>query len=278
MIRPLESLLTNFKRVVVKDSAVNAVCYGAKLMIPGLLRYEADIEVNEEVVLMTTKGEAIAIGIAMMSTVDLASCDHGVVAKVKRCIMNRDLYPRRWGLGPKAQEKKKMVKKGELDKYGKAIDGVTPANWSSNYVDYNAADAQEGGLVATQPAAPAAVEKIEVDGAADDKKRKRESVGASAQPEAAVESEADKKVRLYCARRHHIGLLLTRSRKSPRRSRPRTVSSVKRRQRSVQHVKLKRRPKRPANPLHSDPLALLLASRLGHLVPTFRLYVHLWNS
>jgi len=27
------------KRLVVKDSAVNAVCYGAKLMLPGLLRY-----------------------------------------------------------------------------------------------------------------------------------------------------------------------------------------------------------------------------------------------
>lgn len=56
VIRPLESLLTGYKRIVVKDSAVNAVCYGAKLMIPGLLRYEADIAVNEEVVLMTTKG------------------------------------------------------------------------------------------------------------------------------------------------------------------------------------------------------------------------------
>jgi len=55
-IRPLECLLIGYKRVVVKDSAVNAVCYGAKLMIPGLLRYEADISVHEEVVLMTTKG------------------------------------------------------------------------------------------------------------------------------------------------------------------------------------------------------------------------------
>jgi len=55
-IRPLESLLVSYKRIVVKDSAVNAVCYGAKLMIPGLLRYEADISLNEEVVLMTTKG------------------------------------------------------------------------------------------------------------------------------------------------------------------------------------------------------------------------------
>jgi H/ACA ribonucleoprotein complex subunit 4 len=37
---------------------------------------------------MTTKGEAIAIGIAQMTTVELSTCDHGVVAKVKRCIMD----------------------------------------------------------------------------------------------------------------------------------------------------------------------------------------------
>ena len=126
-----------YKRIVVKDSAVNAVCYGAKLMIPGLLRYEADIAVNEEVVLMTTKGEAIALAIAQMSTVELATCDHGVVAKVKRCIMERDTYPRRWGLGPKALEKKKLVKEGKLSKYGEKIDGVTPAEWSKDYVDYS---------------------------------------------------------------------------------------------------------------------------------------------
>lgn len=39
VISPLESLLTTYKRIVVKDSTVNAICYGAKLMIPGLLRY-----------------------------------------------------------------------------------------------------------------------------------------------------------------------------------------------------------------------------------------------
>ena len=141
VIRPLESLLTTYKRIVVKDSAVNAVCYGAKLMIPGLLRYgmqlsyramqrqnvdifaESGIEVHEEVVLMTTKGEAIALGIAQMSTVELSTCDHGVVAKVKRCIMERDLYPRRWGLGPVALEKKKMKSDGKLDVSKPSIDG-----------------------------------------------------------------------------------------------------------------------------------------------------------
>lgn len=46
---PLEAVLTTYKRLVVKDSAVNAICYGAKLMLPGLLRYENGIEVGDEV-------------------------------------------------------------------------------------------------------------------------------------------------------------------------------------------------------------------------------------
>lgn len=66
MVRPLEVLLIKHKKIVVKDSAVNAICYGAKLMIPGLLRFSDGIEVGEEVVLMTTKGEAIAVGIAQV--------------------------------------------------------------------------------------------------------------------------------------------------------------------------------------------------------------------
>lgn len=44
---------------------------------------------------MTTKGEAIALGIAQMTTSVMATCDHGCVAKIKRVIMERDTYPRR---------------------------------------------------------------------------------------------------------------------------------------------------------------------------------------
>ncbi|KIM85392.1 hypothetical protein PILCRDRAFT_817402 [Piloderma croceum F 1598] len=174
VIRPLECLLVSYKRIVVKDSAVNAVCYGAKLMIPGLLRYETDISLNEEVVLMTTKGEAIALAIAQMSTVELATCDHGVVAKVKRCIMERDTYPRRWGLGPMALQKKKMVKEGKLGKHGEKLEGVTPAEWSRDYVDYNRDQPPAAGSSTMAPALPAAPESstLEVD---KEKKRKRKS-------------------------------------------------------------------------------------------------------
>jgi H/ACA ribonucleoprotein complex subunit 4 len=136
VIMPLEVLLTNYKRIVVKDSAVNAICYGAKFMIPGLLRFADGIELNDEVVLMTTKGEAIAIAVAQMTTAVMATVDHGVVAKIKRVIMERDVYPRRWGLGPMAQRKKSMIKEGTLDKHGKPND-KTPKNFLESYKDFS---------------------------------------------------------------------------------------------------------------------------------------------
>jgi len=54
VISPLESLLTTYKRVVVKDSAVNAVCYGAKLMIPGLLRYGMFCLASQTIIVLLT--------------------------------------------------------------------------------------------------------------------------------------------------------------------------------------------------------------------------------
>ena len=156
VVKPLEILLKGYKRIVVKDSAVNAICYGAKLMVPGLLRFADDIGVNEEVVLMTTKGEAIAVAVAQMTTSVMATVDHGVVAKIKRVIMERDTYPRRWGLGPVAQKKKAMVAAGLLDKHGKPNE-KTPAGWRSAYVDMaTTATSSAGAAAAAAAEAPPA--------------------------------------------------------------------------------------------------------------------------
>ncbi|KAK7412138.1 hypothetical protein VNO78_03586 [Psophocarpus tetragonolobus] len=163
VVMPLEILLTSYKRLVVKDSAVNAICYGAKFMIPGLLRFENDIEVGEEVVLMTTKGEAIALGIAEMTTAVMATCDHGIVAKIKRVVMDRDTYPRKWGLGPRASMKKRLISEGKLDKHGKPND-KTPQEWLRNLVLPTGGDS----VIAGMAAAPEPLH-----GDAEGKKRKK---------------------------------------------------------------------------------------------------------
>lgn len=174
VIMPLEVLLTSYKRLVVKDSAVNAICYGAKLMIPGLLRFENEIENGEEVVLMTTKGEAIALGIAEMTTAVMATCDHGVVAKIKRVVMDRDTYPRKWGLGPRASMKKKMVAEGLLSKHGKPNDN-TPAEWLRNVVLPTGGDAMVAGhAAATHPVPPEEDDVVLVQNEKKKKKHKDE--------------------------------------------------------------------------------------------------------
>lgn len=124
---------------------------------------------------ISTLGEAIALAIAQMSTVDLATCDHGVVAKVKRCIMERDTYPRRWGLGPVALRKKKMVKDGKLGKHGEKLDGVTPAEWNRDYIDYTRDEQAAQSLPAPPPAPAATAEAGPSHKEEKDKKRKRKS-------------------------------------------------------------------------------------------------------
>ena len=128
VIMPLEVLLVGYKRIVVKDTSVNAICYGAQLMLPGVLRYEEGIEIGKEVVLITTKGEAIALAVAQMTTSVIATCDHGTVAKIKRVIMDREVYPKKWGKGPYALKKQQFIKEGKLDQYGRATE-TTPENW-----------------------------------------------------------------------------------------------------------------------------------------------------
>jgi len=172
VIKPLESLLISHKRIIMKDSAVNAVCYGAKILLPGVLRYDDGIEINEQIVIVTTKGEAVALAIAQMTTAVMSTCDHGVCAKIKRVIMERDTYPRKWGLGPIASKKKVMIKDGLLDKYGKVND-KTPKDWLKKL---------DKSLAKTEPEAEESAPK----------KRKRDKEVEEQKMEVASETEAPK--------------------------------------------------------------------------------------
>lgn len=48
--------------------------------------------------------------------------------------MDRETYPRRWGLGPRASRKKVLISNGKLDKHGKP-NSNTPQDWMVYYVD-----------------------------------------------------------------------------------------------------------------------------------------------
>src|SRR3569833_1447657 len=77
---------------------------------------------------MTTKGEAIAHAIAQMTSSTIATCDHGIVAKTKRVLLERAVYEKKWKLGPFAKNNETSKQEGKLDKFGR-ITGETPEAW-----------------------------------------------------------------------------------------------------------------------------------------------------
>jgi len=48
--------------------------------------------------------------------------------------MDRETYPKKWGLGPRATQKKVLKTEGKLDKFGKPTP-QTPTAWLQYYID-----------------------------------------------------------------------------------------------------------------------------------------------
>ncbi|KAI5151612.1 H/ACA ribonucleoprotein complex subunit 4, partial [Enteropsectra breve] len=98
VIKPLETLLVHYPRIMIKDSAVNAICYGGQLTIKGVLKYDTNIDTNALAVLITAKGEAVALVQPLVASCQLREMERGVICKTKRVIMEKDLYPKAWGI------------------------------------------------------------------------------------------------------------------------------------------------------------------------------------
>ncbi len=97
MIRPVEEMVKHLPKIWVRDSAVDALCHGAALAAPGVVKLTSNIKKGDLVALMTLKNELIALGRAEMSSQDILKAQRGIVARVIRVIMPRGTYPKLWG-------------------------------------------------------------------------------------------------------------------------------------------------------------------------------------
>ena len=96
IVRPYEDAAQLLPKIWIRDSAVEAICNGAQLAIPGILRYEAGINVNDLICVMTQKGEAVALMRADMSSGKIQAEDHGIAATIERVLMPSGVYPKSW--------------------------------------------------------------------------------------------------------------------------------------------------------------------------------------
>jgi len=106
MIMPMEVLVEPLPKVVVKATAVDAVCHGADLNIQGIHMLDEDIRKNALVAMMTARGELIAIGKMAMSTSKIMATSQGKAVDTERVFMDEGHYPKMWKYSTDLEELK----------------------------------------------------------------------------------------------------------------------------------------------------------------------------
>ncbi len=107
-IEPMEAALDLLPKVVVRDSAADALCHGANLTAPGVLSVETGIEKDAMVAILTLKGEVIALAKAQMNSEGIFDANRGTVATLERVLMERGTYPKVWKSGSESRHGKQL--------------------------------------------------------------------------------------------------------------------------------------------------------------------------
>jgi len=107
LVRPVEEMVKHLPKIWVRDSAVDAICHGAALAAPGVVKLTSNVKKGDLVALMTLKNELIALARAEMNAQEILSAQKGIVARVVRVIMPRGTYPKLWK-SAKAKEEVKF--------------------------------------------------------------------------------------------------------------------------------------------------------------------------
>jgi len=93
IIKPSEFAVSHLPKLWVIDSAVDTLCHGANLSIPGISKFESCIEKNDLVAVFSLKEELISLGTAVMSSEDIKSNERGIAIKSKKVFMEPEVYP-----------------------------------------------------------------------------------------------------------------------------------------------------------------------------------------
>ena len=96
LIRPIEYALQALRGVVIRDTAVDALCHGAQLAIPGIIAIPRDLRRGELVGIYTIKGEIVGLSEAVMVSSEIETKNNGFAFVMKRIIMKPNTYPKVW--------------------------------------------------------------------------------------------------------------------------------------------------------------------------------------
>ncbi len=95
VVLPVEEVLGRLlPRVQVEDGAVQPLCTGYPLAAPGVCAVEEFAE-GDQVLVVTLKGEVVALGRALMGWEEALSAERGLAVRMEHVLMEKGTYARR---------------------------------------------------------------------------------------------------------------------------------------------------------------------------------------
>jgi H/ACA ribonucleoprotein complex subunit 4 len=96
IIQPIEVICVNLPKIFIRDSAVDAICHGAALTLPGVVKITNDIKKNSLVALFTMKKELVAFANSILTTKKILKEANGICAHPHTVFMEKNTYPSLW--------------------------------------------------------------------------------------------------------------------------------------------------------------------------------------
>lgn len=95
-VLPMEEAVRHLPKIQIRDSAVDAICHGADLASGGIVGLDDNIKKGETVSVQTLKGELIASGECMETSLGILESEKGIMVNIKKVFMEPGTYPRMW--------------------------------------------------------------------------------------------------------------------------------------------------------------------------------------
>jgi H/ACA ribonucleoprotein complex subunit 4 len=105
MIIPKEIFWSNYRRVLIKNSHINSICYGKTLQKNGILKIEVFIEKGENILILNHFGEPIAIGKMKFNLDTFLRKGIESVIFIKTVLMKKDSHRKKFNKGHKIIKK-----------------------------------------------------------------------------------------------------------------------------------------------------------------------------
>ncbi|MCK5139696.1 MAG: RNA-guided pseudouridylation complex pseudouridine synthase subunit Cbf5 [Nanoarchaeota archaeon] len=92
VIQPIENAVTHLPKIWVHDSAIESLCHGRDLAVPGISKLYNDINPGDLAAVLSLKNELIAIGEALMTSITMCDKNKGIAVRVNKVFMKEGKY------------------------------------------------------------------------------------------------------------------------------------------------------------------------------------------